>query len=135
MQSAEKFAADNNLNDVLPLLKKGALAAQNPAAIPTMDDFTDAEKEIFREEIVHKWRQPKILYFTIMLNSIAGTLASFFSDRFRDGPQVLTAKKLPSKVGTKPARMEPTYPSPKSLVLSAQQEQTGLSESSMPSSS
>jgi hypothetical protein len=72
MRSAEKFAADNDLNDILPLLKKGALAAQNPAEVATMADFTDEEKEIFREEITHKWRQPKILYITIFLNSIAG---------------------------------------------------------------
>jgi len=72
MRSAEKFAADNDLNDILPLLKKGALAAQNPAQVSTMDDFTDEEKEIFQEEITHKWRQPKILYVTIILNSVAG---------------------------------------------------------------
>lgn len=72
MRSAEKFAADNDLNDILPLLKKGALAAQNPAEVATMDDFTDEEKEIFQEEITHKWRQPKTLYVTIILNSIAG---------------------------------------------------------------
>lgn len=72
MRSAEKFAADNDLNDILPLLKKGALAAQNPAEVATMSDFTDEEKEIFQEELTHKWRQPKILYVTIILNSIAG---------------------------------------------------------------
>ena len=72
MRSAEKFAADNDLNDILPLLKKGALAAQNPSEVANMSDFTDEEKEIFQEEITHKWRQPKILYFTIILNSIAG---------------------------------------------------------------
>lgn len=72
MRSAEKFAADNDLSDILPLLKKGALAAQNPAEVATMDDFTDEEKEIFQEELTHKWRQPKILYVTIILNSVAG---------------------------------------------------------------
>lgn len=72
MRSAEKFAADNDLNDILPLLKKGALAAQNPAEVATMDDFTEEEKQIFQEEITHKWRQPWILYVTVVLNSIAG---------------------------------------------------------------
>jgi len=76
MRSAEKFAADNDLNDILPLLKKGALAAQNPAQVASMDDFTDEEKEIFQEEITHKWRQPKILYVTIILNSVAGMCTS-----------------------------------------------------------
>ncbi|KAG9568837.1 MFS transporter, partial [Aureobasidium melanogenum] len=74
MRSAEKFAADNDLNDILPLLKKGALAAQNPAEVASMDDFTEEEKAIFQEEIVHKWRQPMILYVTVVLNSIAAAI-------------------------------------------------------------
>jgi hypothetical protein len=72
MRSAEKLAADHDLNEILPLLKKGALAAQNPAEVDNMDEFTIEEKEIFREEITYKWRQPKILYITIILNSVAG---------------------------------------------------------------
>jgi MFS family permease len=74
MRSAAKFAADNDLNDILPLLQKGALAAQNPAIVESMDDFDEADKEAFREEIEHKWRQPKILYISIILNSIAAAI-------------------------------------------------------------
>jgi hypothetical protein len=96
MRSAEKFAADNDLNDILPLLKKGALAAQNPAEVATMDDFTDEEKEIFQEELTHKWRQPKILYITIILNSVAGMHVSLLLIS-----RILTPRQLPSKDGIK----------------------------------
>ena len=72
MARAEQFAANNDLNDILPLLKKGAIAAQSPALVDSMPEFDEVEKEIFRNEIEHRWSQPKILYFTIILNSIAG---------------------------------------------------------------
>lgn len=74
MHSAEQFAATHNLSDILPLLKKGAIAAQNPFTADEMPDFDENEKEILREEILHRWRQPKILYFTIILNSIAAAI-------------------------------------------------------------
>lgn len=74
MQDVENFAAEYNLNDVLPLLKKGAIAAQvqYPEAIAALPELDADEKQNLAEEITNKWRHPRILYFTIILNSIAG---------------------------------------------------------------
>ncbi|KAJ9608085.1 hypothetical protein H2200_007073 [Cladophialophora chaetospira] len=74
MQDVEDFATTHNLQEILPLLRKGALAAQSPHLFEEMNDFDENEKHILREEITHRWRQPKILYFTIVLNSIAAAI-------------------------------------------------------------
>ena len=74
MEDVEAYAHDNNLEDILPLLKKGAMVAQHPSGIETIAELDDADRETFRSEILHRWRQPKILYFTIVLNSIAAAI-------------------------------------------------------------
>lgn len=74
MQDVESFANENGLIDIIPLLRKGALAAQSPTAIEDISELSDREKACLRDEVLHRWRQPKILYFTIILNSIAAAI-------------------------------------------------------------
>lgn len=74
MQDVESFAAENQLQDILPLLRKGALAAQSPESIEDIAELDAGEKDALRNEVLHRWRQPKILYFTIILNSIAAAI-------------------------------------------------------------
>lgn len=74
MQDVEKFAKDNDLTDILELLQKGALVAQSPELIESIPELDEHERELLRNEVTHKWRQPKILYFTIILNSIAAAI-------------------------------------------------------------
>lgn len=74
LQDVENFANENGLQELLPLLKKGALAAQSPESIDDIPELDAGEKEALRHEILHRWHQPKILYFTIILNSIAAAI-------------------------------------------------------------
>ena len=74
MQDVEQFATQNDLNDIVDLLRKGALVAQSPAMVDSIPGLDEAEREHLRSEVTHKWRQPKILYFTIILNSIAAAI-------------------------------------------------------------
>ena len=74
MQDVELFATTHGLEEILPLLRKGALAAQNPHLFESMPEFDETEKGMLRQEITNRWRQPKILYFTIILNSIAAAI-------------------------------------------------------------
>jgi sugar porter (SP) family MFS transporter len=60
--------------DILPLLKKGALVAQNPALFESLDDIDEDEKQALREEVTHRWKHPWPLYYTIFLNSIAAAI-------------------------------------------------------------
>ncbi|KAM3544360.1 hypothetical protein ARSEF1564_002739 [Beauveria bassiana] len=60
--------------DILPLLKKGALVAQSPAGFEELGDLDEDDKEALRREVTHRWSHPWSLYFTIGLNSIAAAI-------------------------------------------------------------
>jgi len=74
LQDVDLFANENNLTDILPLLRKGALVAQNPGGIESIAELNEEERHVLRNEIQHRWRHPRQLYFTIILNSIAAAI-------------------------------------------------------------
>ena len=39
-----------------------------------ISELDEADRQVLREEITHKWKHPRILYFTIILNSIAAAI-------------------------------------------------------------
>ncbi|TKA31864.1 hypothetical protein B0A54_16604 [Friedmanniomyces endolithicus] len=78
MRSSERYAPANGLDDILPILNKDALAAQNPYRTDQIDELNAAEKERFLNEIIRPWRQPWLLYFAIILNSIAAAIQELF---------------------------------------------------------
>jgi hypothetical protein len=57
----------------LPLLRKGALVARDPTNYEDIsgdETLDDMEVEALRNEVLHKWRQPIALYFTIITCSV-----------------------------------------------------------------
>lgn len=60
--------------DILPLLKKGALVAQNPTEFEAIEELEESDKQPLREEITKRWKHPWALYYTIILNSIAAAI-------------------------------------------------------------
>lgn len=74
LRDVEIFATEYEITDVLPLLRKGALVAQNPHHIDNIHELDEEDRRVLREETTHRWRHPKILYFTIVLNSIAAAV-------------------------------------------------------------
>ena len=74
LQDVENYANENHMNDILPLLKKGALVAQSPHALEHIAELDEGERQVLRDEVTHRWRHPKMLYFTIILNSIAAAV-------------------------------------------------------------
>ena len=62
------------MQDMLPLLKKGALVAQDPPAFEQIDELDEVERDALRNEVLHKWRQPTALYFTVILCSIGAAV-------------------------------------------------------------
>lgn len=72
--NVEEFAKQSDLTDIVPLLRKGALVAQDPPAFEQVDELDEAEKDALRNEVLHKWRQPRSLYFTVILCSIGAAV-------------------------------------------------------------
>ena len=70
----EQFAADNDLGDIRDHLIKGALVAQSPNHIDQIQELDEEDRRVLHEEITHKWKHPRILYVTIVLNSIAAAI-------------------------------------------------------------
>jgi hypothetical protein len=73
------------LEDIINLLRKGALVACDPTNyedISDSDALDDYEIEALRNEVLHKWRQPTALYFSIMMCSVGGIVQGLESNRY-----------------------------------------------------
>src|SRR6266545_4477629 len=59
---------------MLPLLRKGAFVAQAPHMFGSIPELDEADRDLLRSEVTRRWRHPKMLYFTIILNPIAAAI-------------------------------------------------------------
>ncbi|CAK5278318.1 unnamed protein product [Mycena citricolor] len=55
-------------------LQKGAFLAQNPLDFEAMKQLDEADRAVLRLETTNKWRQPRALYLTVILCSIAAAV-------------------------------------------------------------
>ncbi|KAJ5924072.1 hypothetical protein N7466_008259 [Penicillium verhagenii] len=74
LRDVEEFARENQLESILPELRKGALVARDPADFEAVPDLTEVELGAIRDEVLHRWRQPAALYFTIILCSVGAAV-------------------------------------------------------------
>lgn len=74
MQDVDNYARDYQLTDIVELLRKGALVAQNPNRIDEIAELNEEERNNLHIEKNHRWKHPRTLYFTIILNSIAAAI-------------------------------------------------------------
>jgi hypothetical protein len=74
IKDVEEFARTHGFNEESDLLVRGALIAKDPPAFENVPGITETEKEAIRNEVLHKWRQPRRLYFTIILCSIGAAV-------------------------------------------------------------
>ncbi|KAJ5167994.1 Major facilitator superfamily domain general substrate transporter [Penicillium canariense] len=74
LRDVEVFANEYHVTEILPELKRGALVARDPTEFESVPDLTEPELTALRDEVLHKWRQPKSLYFTIILCSIGAAV-------------------------------------------------------------
>lgn len=74
LRDVEIYASTYGLDDVVPLLKKGALVAQKPGNFETIQDLNEEDVSVLQVEKDHRWKHPWVLYYTIILNSIAAAV-------------------------------------------------------------
>ncbi|KAF2006144.1 hypothetical protein P154DRAFT_603506 [Amniculicola lignicola CBS 123094] len=74
MRDVEEFAHDKDLDDLIPILKKGALVAQDPSKFEEVESLDEDELVALRNEKLHKWKHPFALYFTIITCSIGAAV-------------------------------------------------------------
>ena len=64
MADVDRFAQQHDLMEQLPLLRKGALVAQNPADFENIAELDDPDRQCLREEVTRRWKHPRALYAT-----------------------------------------------------------------------
>ncbi|KIJ23904.1 hypothetical protein M422DRAFT_275428 [Sphaerobolus stellatus SS14] len=74
LADVDRFAAERELSDIAPLLRRGALVAQNPPAFESITELLPEEREALRNEVLHRWRQPTALYLTVILCSVGAAV-------------------------------------------------------------
>ncbi|KAI9675417.1 MAG: hypothetical protein M1817_001321 [Caeruleum heppii] len=104
LRQVDDFAQETDMNDILPLLHRGALVAQDPAGFEAMDELEPSEKEALRNEITHKWRQPLALYITVITCSI-GAAVQGWDQTGSNGANL----SFPKEFGIEPVVGEPNY--------------------------
>ncbi|KAF8228681.1 hypothetical protein L208DRAFT_1424354 [Tricholoma matsutake] len=74
MAQVEAFAREQGMEDIEPILKKGALIAQSPKNYESIPELDENDKAVIRRETTHKWSQPAALYTTIIICSLAAAV-------------------------------------------------------------
>lgn len=74
IRNVESFAKGNELVEMAPLLVNGALVARDPPAFESVPGLEDFERDAIRKEVLHEWRQPRALFYTIILFSIGAAV-------------------------------------------------------------
>ncbi|KAI8935650.1 hypothetical protein NX059_007176 [Plenodomus lindquistii] len=74
LRDVDAFAKENDFEEHLPLLRKAALVARDPVNMDKVPGITQEETDSISNEVLHKWRQPRILYFTIILCSVGAAV-------------------------------------------------------------
>ncbi|KAG4429914.1 hypothetical protein IFR05_014603 [Cadophora sp. M221] len=67
LADVEAFAKEKELEDILPLLQRGALVAQSPKNFENVEELTSDEKEWLRMETTNRWKQPKMMFYMTIL--------------------------------------------------------------------
>ncbi|KAF9235407.1 hypothetical protein BU15DRAFT_89580 [Melanogaster broomeanus] len=74
LADVEVFANERGLTHILSDLKKGALIAQDPESYHRLDVFTEEDRQVLRDEVTHKWRQTGMLYYMVVMTSLAAAV-------------------------------------------------------------
>lgn len=80
MRQVERFAADKDLLDILPLLQKGAYVAQAAVSLEEIEELDADELESFQHELGHRWKHPFALYATVVVCSIGAAVQYDFPE-------------------------------------------------------
>ncbi|KAF2125368.1 D-xylose-proton symporter [Dothidotthia symphoricarpi CBS 119687] len=74
LADVKSFAQEHQLEHIEPLLIKGALVAQSPALFEEIEELDEDDRTCIREEITHRFKLPRTLYYTVILNSVAAAI-------------------------------------------------------------
>ncbi|KAJ5541541.1 hypothetical protein N7494_006617 [Penicillium frequentans] len=75
IRDVDEFVRQYDVNPTYgDALRRGALVARDPTAYESVPHIEESEIAALDDEVLHKWRQPVALYFTIILCSIGAAV-------------------------------------------------------------
>ena len=74
MADAAEYAQTHGLAEYTETMQKGALVAQDPTLFESLPMLTDEDRRVLRREITHKWDQPAMLYYLVVMCSVAAAV-------------------------------------------------------------
>lgn len=74
LEDADKYAIEHDLEQYRALLKKGALVAQDPTGFEAIPSLSEEDRVALRREVSHPHRQPYMMYFLVVLCSLAAAV-------------------------------------------------------------
>ncbi|KAK4706077.1 hypothetical protein P7C70_g124, partial [Phenoliferia sp. Uapishka_3] len=103
-RDVDAFAREKDLVEHIPILQKGALLAQSPHDVDSIDLLDAADKEAIHFEYANKWSHPTTLYVTIILSSI-GAAVQGWDQTGSNGANL----SFPTAFGIAAAKGEPNF--------------------------
>jgi hypothetical protein len=70
-EAVRMFVDQYNLTPWSEIFRKASMVLQGDLSLDRIDNLTHAELQALQNEVQRKWQQPKMLYFTILVCSIA----------------------------------------------------------------
>ncbi|KAH9934461.1 uncharacterized protein BXZ73DRAFT_45706 [Epithele typhae] len=101
MEDAAAFARTHGLEQYTHTIQKGALVAQDPAAFETLPMLDDHDRHMLRREFTHKWDQPFMLYYLVVMCSLAAAVQGM-DESVINGANLFFAKQFGIDPGTGP---------------------------------
>lgn len=74
IRDVDAFVKEHGFEADRDLLIKGTLISRDPTNFANVPGITEEERTAIANEVLHKWRQPRVLYFTIILCSIGAAV-------------------------------------------------------------
>lgn len=92
-EDVEDFAAAHGLEHKLKVLQRASLVLQAGIETERIPGITTSELEALDNETAHKWRQPRMLYFTILVASL-GAIEQGWAQTGMNGANLYIPKAL-----------------------------------------
>lgn len=108
------FAIEKGLGEWEEEFAKGAMIAQNPLAFESLPLLGDEDRNIMRDEVLHRWRQPFTVSFTLADKVFITLLCAEVDLPIRSSTPSSSAAvwRPPSRAWTSPSRTELTSSGP-----------------------
>lgn len=74
MADVDEFCAKYSLMQYNDSFRKGALVAQNPHALASIQELNDDDRNHLEREHTHKWSQPRMLYYLVIMCSVCAAV-------------------------------------------------------------